>query len=501
MRSLILAGISLLILSSCGGGGGSSGGSSGNQSTTLSNNTNNTILTSNVSGKVVDTNGTALAGVTITAYQTNNHTSAIQTTDANGNYSISGLSVGDYEIRAEKTGYGFYADASKGTGNIIESDYNGLYRMVISYPKLTGEKVKGANFTAMSGSDKIVELSQTGASVSYASGDDADLHKGVALPGTRLKDNQNGTITDTLTGLIWMKNAGCFSPSNWNEALAAASKVANGSCGLSDSSMAGDWRMPNINELESIVDISQTAPALPANHPFTNIGNIYWSSTTYRGVLSNAWALRLSDGRYMNDSIYNDKASSLNSLWVVKDGSNGAIKLQATGQYVSQQKGDDGELRKGVRLPSPRFGDNGDGTVTDYATGLIWLKKSDCITGNWQTALENIHSLANGQCELTDGSKAGDWRMPNRNEMVSMGDRVQGNQVQYFNHIFYTEDNKLDQPAILNNIISDVYYWTSTTNATDTSEAWTVFSCDFGIYNMTKNTSGYAMAVRDYRAK
>ena len=169
MRSLILASISLLLLAGCGGGSG--GSSSGNQATTLSNNANSTILTSRVSGKVADTNGNALAGVTITAYQTNNHTSAIQTTDANGNYSISGLSVGDYEIRAEKAGYGFYADTSKGTGNIVESDYNGLYRMVISYPKLTGETVKDTNFTAMSGSDKIVELGQTGATASYASGE------------------------------------------------------------------------------------------------------------------------------------------------------------------------------------------------------------------------------------------------------------------------------------------------------------------------------------------
>ncbi len=40
------------------------------------------------------------------------------------------------------------------------------------------------------------------------------------------------------------------------------------------------------------------------------------------------------------------------------------------------------------------------------------------------------------------------------------------------------------------------YYWTSTTNASDTTEAWTVFSCDFGVYNTPKSNTGYTLAVR-----
>ncbi len=47
----------------------------------------------------------------------------------------------------------------------------------------------------------------------------------------------------------------------------------------------GDWRLPNSKELFSLVDRSQSDPALPAEHPFTNIqpdvGDLYWSSTSY----------------------------------------------------------------------------------------------------------------------------------------------------------------------------------------------------------------------------
>ena len=62
--------------------------------------------------------------------------------------------------------------------------------------------------------------------------------------------------------------------------------LASGSCGLTDGSVAGDWRLPNINELLSLVAFSQVDPALPSGHPF--VGNIImpqtrWSSTTYAG--------------------------------------------------------------------------------------------------------------------------------------------------------------------------------------------------------------------------
>ena len=50
-------------------------------------------------------------------------------------------------------------------------------------------------------------LSKTGQTTSYATGDDGDLQVGIELPEPRFYDNQDGTITDALTGLIWLKDA------------------------------------------------------------------------------------------------------------------------------------------------------------------------------------------------------------------------------------------------------------------------------------------------------
>jgi hypothetical protein len=103
-----------------------------------------------------------------------------------------------------------------------------------------------------------------------------------AWTGVRFTDNGDGTVTDNLTALVWLKNANCFGASSWAAALDDAYFLsASGSCGLSDGSNVGDWRLPNANELHSLIDTLQANPALPAGHPFTGVQvNLYWTSTT-----------------------------------------------------------------------------------------------------------------------------------------------------------------------------------------------------------------------------
>jgi Protein of unknown function (DUF1566) len=157
-------------------------------------------------------------------------------------------------------------------------------------------------------------VAKTGQTTSFASGDDGDLQEGVASPTPRFTKNVNavddtgggggiasngicdgtetcnGTITDHLTGLIWLQNANCFGAQNWAAALTAANGLANGQCGLSDGSAADDWRLPNIRELQSLVDYGESNPSLPAGHPFTNFqAAFYWSSTSIAGFPGFAW--------------------------------------------------------------------------------------------------------------------------------------------------------------------------------------------------------------------
>jgi hypothetical protein len=230
-------------------------------------------------------------------------------------------------------------------------------------------------------------------------------------------------------------------------------------------------------------------------------------------LTSNALAIRMLDGRWINGidigdgSFNNAKATSNNALWAVKSGTAGVVQLLATGVFAVATGGggagqsfgtaDDALLQLGAPLTSPRFIDNGDGTLADTVTGLTWLKQADCIQQSWSGALSSINNLASGACGLTDGSSAGQWRLPNRAEMLSISDRAPTfPQAEYFTGQAQGSFGPVTGPVVFNAFVSSNYYWTSTTNAADPTQAWSVWSCDFGVYNIAKTDIKYALAVR-----
>ena len=138
-------------------------------------------------------------------------------------------------------------------------------------------------------------------------GQDGDHQAGVAWPSPRFTDNADGTVTDNLTGLVWLKNANCFGSKTWASALADCNTLNSGECGLSDGSAEGDWRLPNVKELQSLTDFSNYGPALTTGHPFTNVlGNGYWSGTSYAYSTDSAWYVSMNHGYvyYYNKSNY-----------------------------------------------------------------------------------------------------------------------------------------------------------------------------------------------------
>lgn len=117
-------------------------------------------------------------------------------------------------------------------------------------------------------------LPRTGQDTAFSDsgGDDGALRLGVQWPEPRFVEVAEG-IKDLLTGLIWLPKAGLFEQTmSWQEALDAV-KQYTAETGLK-------YRMPTINEMESLVDASQHSPALPATHPFTDVQEAYWTTTT-----------------------------------------------------------------------------------------------------------------------------------------------------------------------------------------------------------------------------
>lgn len=150
---------------------------------------------------------------------------------------------------------------------------------------------------------------KTGQTTSYDANspqkDDGALQRGVSWPSPRFIDHMDGTVTDNLTGLTWLKDAHCFGTQTWATALSSANALQHGSCGLTDNSVAGDWRLPNSQELHSLTDYSQSNPALPSGHLFTNVISLdgfYWSSTD-NALNSNhnaAWYVGMQQGNLSN---------------------------------------------------------------------------------------------------------------------------------------------------------------------------------------------------------
>jgi hypothetical protein len=133
------------------------------------------------------------------------------------------------------------------------------------------------------------------------SGQDGDLQKGVTWPNPRFTDNNNGTLTDNLTGLVWLKNANCAEEKIfWGNAIDYSNALEDGctdcfnkhgNCGLSDGSEAGDWRLPNVNELLSLLNWGEEYNDTWLNSQgFTYVqSDCYYSSTTALLWTNNAY--------------------------------------------------------------------------------------------------------------------------------------------------------------------------------------------------------------------
>ena len=133
-------------------------------------------------------------------------------------------------------------------------------------------------------------------------------------PSPRFTKNGDGTVTDNRTGLIWLQDASCAELPRTDRAgraygttaVSSAADLADPVCGLSDGSQAGDWRLPNRFELESLLDLEFYDPALPnaagtakwaVDDPFSGVeSSYYWSSATLADNPLFVWCVDLSDG-------------------------------------------------------------------------------------------------------------------------------------------------------------------------------------------------------------
>ncbi|MEI6209510.1 MAG: putative Ig domain-containing protein [Desulfuromonadales bacterium] len=321
-----------------------------------------------------------------------------------------------------------------------------------------------------------VVFSAIGQTSEPPAGDNRAARIDTPRPDPRFSNDRDGVVRDNLTGLIWSGDANPLSTRSsgadsraevtWRKALDEIKRLnADTYLGYDD------WRLPNLNELASLVH--QGAPVQSSWLGFQGFSNTaasrYWSSSSAAQDAARAWAVNMDGG-----STGTLRKSGTALVWPVRGVSN---TLPATGQVACYDtaglqtecagSGQDGELRMGISWPVPRFADNGNGTITDNLTGLVWPKNANPImdayiarTGAgsalWPDALEFV-------ARLNTGMYLGysDWRLPNRAEMVSL-----------VNYAGTTPGVKLNMAGV--DDLQD-HYWSSDTSAANQSDAWNIF--------------------------
>jgi len=137
-----------------------------------------------------------------------------------------------------------------------------------------------------------------------------------------------------------------------------------------------------------------------------------------------------------------------------------------------------------------RYTDNSNGTVTDKRTGLIWLKNANCFgKRNWKDANRLAKQLKSGKCGLSDGSKAGKWHLPTKEEWQVMANR------QYRRPTLSnaTGTGKWSEGNPFSSVKSKGY-WSSTRD--DSKSAWFMSLVDGSIQAKSKSAKHYVWFVR-----
>lgn len=278
-------------------------------------------------------------------------------------------------------------------------------------------------------------------------------------------------VVDNLTGLMWMKNppSGKYS---WQNALSYAINLNTANlCGYNSG-----WRLPNILELESLVNLgeagSETWLNLPENGFIGIVGNQYWSSTTVNSEKNMAWVVNFSD----NSRDIESKTLSFLHILPVRGESTTPAQLWKTGQTGCYDEtgnsiscigtGQDGEFTAGAQWPSPRFTNPANGLIKDNLTGLIWTANANtpgpepaktCFSG---VAKISYYAYEYIEC-LNNNNYLGysDWRLPNNKELLSLIDHSQSNPA--------LPPNNFSLPDFR-------FYWTSDTYLSLYSSGWIV---------------------------
>jgi hypothetical protein len=253
------------------------------------------------------------------------------------------------------------------------------------------------------------------------------------------KDNGDGTITDLVTGLMWQKSL----PNdkyNYQECVNYVDTC----------SIAGytDWRLPTIKELYSLILFSGvTGMSESSSIPYFDTD---YFDFRFGGAVNSSE--RFIDAQYATSTIYKGTTMGGNETMFGVNFVDGRIKGYPTFKDFEIKL-----VRGSTDYGQNEFVDNGDGMISDKATGLMWDKSGSSDGMNWDDALSQVK-----QKNADNYLGHNDWRLPNAKELHSI--------VDYERSPTFTNSAAISPlfeiPVIADEGGNDNYpfYWTSTTH-------------------------------------
>jgi hypothetical protein len=271
------------------------------------------------------------------------------------------------------------------------------------------------------------------------------------------------TVYDNVTGLTWQQSAdtngdGTIDASDkltWTEAQARPAALNAAKYGGYD-----DWRLPTIKELYSLISFSGTDPSGVSGNDTS--GLVPFIDRTYFdfGYGDTAAGERIIDAQYASSTLYVSTTMLGDPTLFGVNFADGRIK----GYDLVNTMNGAGDARfyvrcvRGAARGVNDFVDNGDGTITDRATGLMWTKGDSAQGLNWQEALAWVQTK-----NAEDYLGHNDWRLPNAKELQSI--------VDYTRSPDTTSSAAIDPLFACTGITSEAgqadypFYWTGTTHA------------------------------------
>jgi len=277
----------------------------------------------------------------------------------------------------------------------------------------------------------------TGQVKCYGSGRDVDL-RSCPSPGDKIygqdanytlnapayKDNGDGTVSDTVTGLMWEK--GFRTNVAWSAALGLAAKATTGG--------HADWRVPTLKELYSLINFqgatgdARDFSSVPSDaKPY--IDTRFFGFEYPSGAAVGRQQLRFIDAQYITSTAYSGQTMGGNPTFFGVNFADGRIKgypqrgrADGAGWYLRLVRGNPAYGRND-------FTDNGDGTIVDRATGLVWMQ-ADSGGEAFRASLDRTH-YKDGRmdwpealrfCEGLTFAGRDDWRLPNAKELQGLVD-------------------------------------------------------------------------------